>query len=145
MKFAWKFERMRASTVPCRYIYISAVQVTREYTRLTRHRRASHSQSTHLSPPVAREPCVHTVCIEYTRFACAPHMGVHDPCRPGQCARTLQPAEQRRAFQLQLQAWLQTPPSRSSWEVAGEIEEVDEESASVTSGEVSSGAARSTW
>ena len=35
-------------------------------------------------------------------------MGVHDPCRPGQCARTLQPAEQRRAFQLQLQAWLQS-------------------------------------
>ena len=85
------------------------------------------------------------VCICIHRhglaFACAPHMGVHDPCRPGQCARTLQPAEQRRAFQLQLQAWLQTPPPRSAWE----IEEIDEEMASVTSGEVSSGAARSTW
>ena len=72
-------------------------------------------------------------------------MGTHDPCRPGQCARTLQPAEQRRAFQLQLQAWLQTPPPRSAWEVAGEIEEIDEEIASVTSGEVRCGAARSTW
>ena len=63
-------------------------------------------------------------------------MGVHDPCRPGQCARTLQPAEQRRAFQLQLQAWLQTPPPRSAWEVAGVIEEIDEEMASATSVEV---------
>ena len=73
------------------------------------------------------------------------YVGAHDPCRPGQCARTLQPAEQRRAFQLQLQAWLQTPPPRSAWEIAGVIEEVDEEIASATSGEVLSGAARSTW
>ena len=36
------------------------------------------------------------------------HMGVHEPCSPGQCMRGLQPAEQRRAFQLQLQTWLQT-------------------------------------
>ena len=35
------------------------------------------------------------------------HMGVHEPCRPGQCMRILQPAEQRRAFQLQLQTSLQ--------------------------------------
>ena len=104
---------------------------------LTRH---TALQSTHTSRPVSRV----CICI-HTRFACAPHMGAHDPCRPGQCARTLQPAEQRRAFQLQLQAWLQTPPPRSSWEVAGEIEEIDEEIASVTSVEVRSGAARSTW
>jgi hypothetical protein len=49
-------------------------------------------------------------------------MGVHDPCSPGQCMRTLQPTEQLRVFQLQLQTWLQTPPLTSSrWEMAGEI------------------------
>ena len=84
------------------------------------------------------------ICIHGLR-ARLTHMGAHEPCRPGQCARTLQPAEQRRAFQLQLQAWLQTPPPGSTWEIVGEIEEIDEEISSVTSREVRSGAARSTW
>ena len=38
-----------------------------------------------------------------TEISYVSHMGVHEACRPGQCMRTLQPAEQRRAFQPQLQ------------------------------------------
>ena len=71
-----------------------------------------------------------------------PHMGAHDLCRPGQCMRILQPAEQRRAFQLQLQTVLQTPLPSSRWEMACPRWEMASEMAA---GEVYSVAAGSTW
>ena len=71
-----------------------------------------------------------------------PHMGAHDLCRPGQCMRILQPAEQPRAFQLQLQTVLQTSLPSSRWEMACPRWEMASEMAA---GEVCSVAAGSTW
>ena len=56
--------------------------------------------------------------------------------------RILQPAEQRRAFQLQLQTVLQTPLPSSRWEMACPRWEMASEMAA---GEVYSVAAGSTW